>query len=78
MIDEQATRIVMRMNVCIQHLNSRRAAEEGDAWSCRQCKQAYDMEAIEQRMVVALNQHVRAYELQVCVVAVFQARQLAS
>ncbi|KAF5838378.1 hypothetical protein DUNSADRAFT_2987 [Dunaliella salina] len=41
-----------------------RRAEGDEAWCCRQCRQSYDMEAIEQRLVVALNQHVRTYELQ--------------
>eukprot|EP00967_Tisochrysis_lutea_P026844 scaffold31015_cov17-Tisochrysis_lutea.AAC.3 len=42
-----------------------RRAEGDEAWCCRQCRQSYDMEAIEQRLVLALNQHVRTYELQV-------------
>jgi len=41
-----------------------RRAEGDEAWCCRQCRQSYDMEAIEQRLVLALNQHVRTYELQ--------------
>jgi len=43
-----------------------RRGEDDEAWSCRQCRQGYDMEAIEQRLVIALNQYVRSYELQVC------------
>ena len=45
-----------------QAAGSRRSS---GTWSCRQCRQAYNMAALEQRLVEALNQHVQAYELQV-------------
>lgn len=57
--------ILVETSVAVLLFYYRRGVDEGEAWSCRQCKQGYDMEAIEQRLVVALNQHVRAYELQV-------------
>ena len=48
-------------------------AQGGSGWACRECGQHYHMPSIERRLVAALQQHVREYQLQVgagCMAAV--------